>query len=150
MKGYLRAGLEAGGMGFSSTWVRAHVDRAPSEDGPAPRHAAPESELVELSAVLADFPGTSLEMNPTAGLPAPWSVELMTKMSAAAHRAINWNLMMTKAGNIDGCREVLRASDGARRARRAASSPLRRHRTPHGVSLFSGYAFDLFPGGAST
>jgi N-acyl-D-aspartate/D-glutamate deacylase len=139
----LRTSLEAGGMGFSSSWTRVHMDpagnRAPSRYGNA-------EELKALAAVLADCPGTSLEMNPSAGLIEPWGVDLIGAMSATAQRTVNWNLMMAGAENAERC---WRALDDADRARSmggrivalagATDSAIR-------VSISTGYVFDVLPG----
>ena len=64
-----------------------------------PSRYASTDELVELARVAGEFEGTS-----TRGHPAgrthfdQWAVELMTDMSVAAQRPINWNVMSVNAG----------------------------------------------------
>jgi N-acyl-D-aspartate/D-glutamate deacylase len=91
MADVLRLAFEAGAIGFSSSWARTHND-ADGEMVPS-RHATAE-ELVTLSAVAGEFPGTSLEFIPMIGVFDPWAVDLMTNMTVAAQRPLNWNLLV--------------------------------------------------------
>jgi len=90
MADVLRLAFEAGAIGFSSSWARTHND-ADGEMVPS-RHATAE-ELVTLSAVAGEFPGTSLEFIPMIGPFDPWAIDLMTNMTVAAQRPLNWNLL---------------------------------------------------------
>jgi N-acyl-D-aspartate/D-glutamate deacylase len=98
MADVLRLAFEAGALGFSSSWARTHND-ADGEMVPS-RHATAE-ELVALSAVAGEFPGTSLEFIPMIGLFEPWAIDLMTDMSAAAQRPLNWNLLVGSLSEED-------------------------------------------------
>jgi N-acyl-D-aspartate/D-glutamate deacylase len=49
--------------------------------------------MVELSRVCGDFEGTSLEFIPAVGRFGPEAIDLISRMSAAANRALNWNLI---------------------------------------------------------
>jgi N-acyl-D-aspartate/D-glutamate deacylase len=98
MADLLRLAFEAGALGFSSSWARTHND-ADGEMVPS-RHATAE-ELVTLSGVAGEFPGTSLEFIPMIGLFDPWAVDLMTDMSAAAQRPLNWNLLAGSLSEAD-------------------------------------------------
>jgi N-acyl-D-aspartate/D-glutamate deacylase len=112
MAALLRAGLSAGGIGFSSTWSMTHNDHFGK---PVPSRLASKDELVALSEVLSDFPGTSLEFIPG---PAPFSqvrVEVMAAMSRAAGRPLNWNVLVVHPANLDMIDAQLRASDTAQR-----------------------------------
>ena len=112
MKRLLRAGLEAGGIGFSSSYARTHND-ADGNMGPS-RHASTQ-ELVELARVTGEFAGTSLEIIPQVGPKFDqWAVDLMTDMSVAAQRPINWNVMTVNRANYDDCLAKLEAGDYAR------------------------------------
>lgn len=112
MQALLRAGFEAGALGFSSSWARTHND---AEGNMVPSRYATHDEVVALAKTAGEFEGTSLEFIPQVG-PAfdPWAVELMADMSAAAQRALNWNIMSVGAGNLDECYGKLAASDHAR------------------------------------
>ncbi|MGI9622021.1 MAG: amidohydrolase family protein, partial [Acidimicrobiales bacterium] len=90
MKDLLRAGLDAGGLGFSSSWARTHNDPFGNM---VPSRYAEASELIELCSVLADYEGTSLEFIPAIGPFSSESMELMADMSAAAQSPLNWNVM---------------------------------------------------------
>jgi N-acyl-D-aspartate/D-glutamate deacylase len=112
MKQLLRAGLEVGGFGFSSSWARTHND---ADGHMVPSRYASRDEIIELCRVVGEYPGTSLEFIPMVG-PAfePWAVELMTDMSIAAQRPLNWNVMTVNAGNVAECKAKLEAGDYAR------------------------------------
>src|SRR6478672_11960002 len=64
MQALLRAGLEAGGLGFSSSWARTHND---AEGHMVPSRYASHDEIVALSKVTGEFEGTSLEFIPQVG-----------------------------------------------------------------------------------
>jgi N-acyl-D-aspartate/D-glutamate deacylase len=98
MADVLRRSFEAGALGFSSSWARTH-NGADGEMVPS-RHAT-EEELIALSAVAGEFPGTSLEFIPMIGLFDPWAIDLMTNMSAAAQRPLNWNLLVGSLSEAD-------------------------------------------------
>jgi N-acyl-D-aspartate/D-glutamate deacylase len=110
MQALLRAGLEAGGIGFSSSWSRAHNDY---EGGMVPSRHASREELIALAGVLASYDGTSLEMNPQSGAIEPWTFPLLTDLSLAAQRPINWNLLVVTADNGDVVEQQLAAGDYA-------------------------------------
>ena len=88
----LRTAIEAGGMGFSTTRSSTHSDG----DGVpvASRHASVD-ELVALSAETGRHPGTSLEAAFTGGLDQFFDdeIELIARMTAAANRTLNWNVL---------------------------------------------------------
>jgi N-acyl-D-aspartate/D-glutamate deacylase len=111
MKVLLRRGLAAGGLGFSSSWSTAHTDGA---GDPIPSRFADRDELVALSAVCAEFEGTSLEFSPA----LDWddSAEIMTAMSAAASRPINWNLLVVNTADKEQCEVRLGAGRRAQEA----------------------------------
>ena len=112
MKRLLRDGLGAGGLGFSSSYARTHND---ADGNMVPSRYASTSELVELARVTGEFAGTSLEIIPQVGPKFDqWAVDLMTDMSVAAQRAINWNVMTVTKGNYNDCLGKLAASDYAR------------------------------------
>jgi N-acyl-D-aspartate/D-glutamate deacylase len=111
MSRLLHEGLEAGGLGFSSSWARTHND---ADGHMVPSRYASREEILALSGVLRDHEGTSLEFIPMVG-PAfePWAVELMADMSTAARRQLNWNVMTVTAANAADCRAKLGAGDYA-------------------------------------
>jgi N-acyl-D-aspartate/D-glutamate deacylase len=91
----LRAGLAAGGMGFSSSWATAHNDH---EGNPVPSRVAEAAEMIALAGVCREFDGTSLEYTPTLPPvpPSPFpdkEVTVMAAMSRAAGRPLNWQII---------------------------------------------------------
>ena len=98
MKTLLRAGLAAGGMGFSSTWSPSHNDHL---GHPVPSRCSSADELIALCAVVGEFPGTQLEFIPAVGEFGDDTFRLMGRMSAAANRPLNWNLLQVYAQNWD-------------------------------------------------
>lgn len=107
----LRNGLKAGGLGFSSSQAETHQDGA---GDPVPSRFADASELIALAGVCSEFEGTSLEFIPTIKPFQESHAELMTSMSLAAGRPLNWNALHPNAANLDACLGQLAASDFAR------------------------------------
>jgi N-acyl-D-aspartate/D-glutamate deacylase len=94
MKGLLRKGLAAGGMGFTSTWSPSHNDHL---GHPVPSRCSSREELITLCSVVSEFPGTQLEFIPAVGQFSDDTFRLMGAMSAAANRPLNWNLLQVYA-----------------------------------------------------
>lgn len=141
----LRESLAAGGMGFSSSNAPTHNDNA---GNPVPSRLATREEIVALAAVLADFPGTQLEFIPTVGFFEEEHKALMTDMSVAANRPLNWNVLGVAAFNQDMAKNQLDASDYAaeRGGRIVALTPSQVMSLR--INLLSGFIFDAFPGWA--
>ena len=144
MQALLRDGLEAGGLGFSSSWARTHND---AEGHMVPSRYATHDEVVALSKITGEFEGTSLEFIPQVG-PAfdDWAVELMADMSASAQRALNWNIMSVGAGNLDECYGKLAASDRARAKGGKVIALTIPMSFPVRLSFRSGFVLDAMPG----
>lgn len=113
MKQMLRNSIEEGGIGFSSSWATTHND--PTGQPVPSRHCTPE-ELIELSGVCADYDGTSLEFIPAVGRFEDDRIDLIARMSAAANRPLNWNLInvTTSPKQLEVMENNLRATDYAR------------------------------------
>src|SRR5262249_3802763 len=109
----LHEGLDAGAIGFSSSWSRTHND---AEGRMVPSRWASRAEVIELCRATGEHDGTSLEFIPMAGAGAfePWAIELMADMSAAARRPLNWNILPVTAARLDQARVALRPGDMAR------------------------------------
>ena len=77
------------------------------------RHAT-DDELIALCRVTGRHPGTTLEFIP--GVPPfeEYAPALMARMSAAANRPLNWNVLFVNAGRDDITERLLGASDVAR------------------------------------
>ena len=142
MTALLREGLEAGGLGFSTTWSRGHND---ADGNMVPSRHGSREEMVELARIAGEYEGTSLEINPKMGPLEPWTVELMTDLSVAAGRTINWNLLVVTAKNLALGLEQLAADDFARaRGGRivALTVPMT---VPLRLSFRSGFVYDSMP-----
>ncbi len=88
----LRTAIEAGGLGFSTTLSSTHSD---GNGVPvASRHASTD-ELVALAAEVGRHEGTSLEGAFTGGLDQFFDdeIDLIAKMTGAARRTLNWNVL---------------------------------------------------------
>ena len=110
MKELLAESIAAGGLGFSSSWAKTHNDAA--GDAVPSRHAS-ETELVELCSVLKDTSAVALEFIPTIERFDDEVYQLLTDMSVAADRPLNWNVIFANARQADVIQEKLRASDFA-------------------------------------
>lgn len=103
----VRAALDAGGLGFSSSWNNGHADA----DGiPVPSRFASREELIEICRVLAEFPGTSIEFTPQGLLSGvkPDDFAFMGDLSrAAGGRPINWNALIDIYGHPGYWRDEL-------------------------------------------
>lgn len=94
----LREGLQAGGLGFSSTWSPSHNDHTGK---PVPSRVGSREELLALCAEVRNHEGTTLEFIPAVGKFSEDVFELMGDMSAAANRPLNWNLLQVYEQNWD-------------------------------------------------
>ncbi|HZP28569.1 MAG TPA: amidohydrolase family protein [Acidimicrobiia bacterium] len=115
MQGLLRDGLEAGALGFSTTTSTTHTD---AQSRPVPSRHATATEMVELARVCRDFAGTSLELLPRGATDlGPFddeTAELMIRMSSAARRPLNWNVIQPTARTVDTWLAKLEVGDRAR------------------------------------
>jgi N-acyl-D-aspartate/D-glutamate deacylase len=143
----LHESLAAGGLGFSSSRAPTHND---GDGKPVPSRSATTEELVALAAAVRDHPGTTLEFIPTVGAFQDEHMDLMTSLSLAANRPLNWNLLAVTSQNPDGAANQLRASDhaaerGARVVALAVADPVEVR-----LTFLSGFILDALPGWSST
>ncbi|PCE41096.1 N-acyl-D-amino-acid deacylase family protein [Rhizorhabdus dicambivorans] len=110
MQELLRASIRAGGLGFSSTISTTHLD---AEGQPVPSRHAAEEELIALASVVSEFPGTTLEFLPIPGLFGEQTYDLLTRLSLAAQRPLNWNAIIPNAHAPEIHRSQIAASDYA-------------------------------------
>lgn len=143
MKALLAQSLAEGAMGFSSTVSPTHND---ADGQPVPSRHASREELIELAAVCRDYEGTSLEFLPAVGRFSDEIIDLMTDLSVAAERPLNWNAL--NAGSVGIMENQLSASDRSLERGgdvRALTIPqpitLR-------INLYAGFVFDAFEGWA--
>jgi N-acyl-D-aspartate/D-glutamate deacylase len=110
MQQLLRASLREGGLGFSSTISPTHND---ADGKPVPSRYATDEELIALATVVGEFPGTTLEFLPAVTIFGEAQMERMTKLSVAAQRPLNWNLIVPNSANPDLLKLQLGAGDHA-------------------------------------
>ncbi len=147
MKELVRQSIREGALGLSTTLSRSHNDAA---GNPVPSRHASQREVMELASVVSEFEGTCAEILPGPTWESPSEIyELLTRMSLAAQRPVNWNaLMLNGLGAREHARvkQQLAATDHAR-AHGAEVIALTIPITPTvRVSLATGFMFDALPG----
>jgi N-acyl-D-aspartate/D-glutamate deacylase len=144
MEALLRISIKEGGLGFSSSIATSHND---GDGNPIPSRHASYDEIVALSAVAGEFEGTSLEFIPrVVDSFSEDQLDLLTRMSKAANRPLNWNVMMPNSARPDMYRSQFGASDYAA-ARGARVVPLVAAQANNvWVNFISGFNIDMFIG----
>jgi N-acyl-D-aspartate/D-glutamate deacylase len=144
MRQALDDAIDAGGLGFSSSWARTHND---GDGRMVPSRHATRDELLALAATAGRHEGTSLEFIPMVSAEfEPWAVEIMADMSVAAQRPLNWNVLAVHAATAAQAWSKLQAADVAReRGGRVVALTI-----PHSfgvrLSFASGFVLDAMPG----
>ena len=144
MRALLSEALEAGGIGFSSSWAPTHVD---GDGEPVPSRFADAEELIALAAACGDHPGTQLEFIPTTQAFDATHVETMIEMSRAADRPLNWNTLIPRSVGREATEAKLAASDVAA-ARGAQVLALMYPDVIRARATFRGTLYDGLPGWA--
>jgi N-acyl-D-aspartate/D-glutamate deacylase len=109
----LHEGIEAGGLGFSTTLSNTHSD---GEGKPVASRKAGKDELLALCTAVGEHEGTFIE-GIVPGCLDKFSddeIELLAEMSAAAKRSLNWNLLTIDSSEPDRIPRQLEASKRAR------------------------------------
>jgi N-acyl-D-aspartate/D-glutamate deacylase len=146
MKNLLRAGIEAGGLGFSSTWSPSHSD---ADGNPVPSRRATAAEMYALAAVAGEYEGTSLEflpVLPTKGGFTDEMAEVMVGMSVAAQRPLNWNILPVSAAGLEEAYAKLAVGDLARERGGTVVALTMPDFPPVRLSFLSGFVLDMVPG----
>jgi N-acyl-D-aspartate/D-glutamate deacylase len=145
----LAAALADGALGLSTSQSNTHND---GSGQPVPSRSASREELLALAAAVRAQPGTQLE----AIIPGCLSgftdddIALLTDMSRAADRPLNWNVLGVSAANPEGHEKQLRASKvAAERGGRIVALTLP-HSTKIRLSFLSGFVLDGLPGWRET
>ena len=141
MKALLAQSLAQGAMGFSSTVSPTHND---ADGNPVPSRHASRDELIALARVCRDYEGTSLEFLPAVGRFSQEIKQLMSDLSTAAQRPLNWNAL--NAGDPETMANQLSATDFAR----SNGGDVRALTIPQPITLrinlFAGFVFDALTG----
>jgi N-acyl-D-aspartate/D-glutamate deacylase len=143
MKVLLADGLEAGGLGLSSSWGIAHLD---GEGRPVPSRSADRDELVALAEVCRGFEGTSIEFIP--GLRAVFDedeLDLLSDMSLAGRRPLNWNVLRVTAGDSSTVEGMLAAGTHARQRGGRVVALVMPLPSRARFSFATGFVLDLIP-----
>ncbi|MCZ7531600.1 MAG: amidohydrolase family protein [Acidimicrobiia bacterium] len=109
MKTELRAALEAGGLGFSSSQSFTHDD---GDGRPVPSRVATTDEVLALAQVVSEYEGTTLEYITDGCLKGftDEEIERLTAMSLAANRPLNWNVLTVDSNDPGQVERQLEAS----------------------------------------
>lgn len=137
--------LAQGGLGFSSTRSAAHND---GEGQPVPSRHASVDELLALCGVVRDFPGTTLEMLPGTSVFSEEDKEILTGMSLAANRPLNWNLVAPSSDAPEVTDNQLAASDYAAERGAVVLALTVPQEIEGRINLHNGFGFDALPGWA--
>lgn len=110
----LRESLTAGGLGFSTSRAFTHSDGA---GDPVASRWASEEEVLALSREVADHEGTTLEFIFDGCLNGfkEEEIDLAARMSLAADRPANWNVLTVSAADEQNVRAQVAACEAAAR-----------------------------------
>jgi N-acyl-D-aspartate/D-glutamate deacylase len=145
MKQLMSDSLAQGGMGFSTTIAVTHND---AEGRPVPSRHASREELVELARVCAEHEGTTVEFLPGLGKFDEEMMQLMTDISLAANRPVNWNALAGDSQDREMMENRLAATDYAReRGGEVVALTVPQPATLR-LNLHSGFVFDALGGWA--
>ena len=147
MERLLHDALDAGAMGFSTSQAHTHND---GDGNPVPSRAASRDELLRLAGTVHSHPGTQLELI-IAGCLNGFTdddVDLLTGMSLAADRPLNWNVLGVTPGGMHE-KQLAAGTRAAEWGARVVALTL-----PKGIqirlSFLTGFVLDGLPGWSET
>jgi N-acyl-D-aspartate/D-glutamate deacylase len=144
MRASVRDALEAGALGFSSSWSNTHNDG----DGiPVPSRFATADEILDLCSLLRQYDGRSVEFIPpvTADFTTD-DIDLMARMSLEAESPLNWNVLSVTQDTIDSWHTKLIASDVAQTRGASVTALVLPMPTSARLCFATGFVFDGVPG----
>jgi N-acyl-D-aspartate/D-glutamate deacylase len=111
----LHDSIAAGGLGFSTTRARTHSDGAGE---PVPSRWASADEVLALCGAIKDHEGTTLEaiVDGCLDMFSDDEIALLTQMSVAGQRPLNWNVLTVDATVPERVTRQLGAGDAAHAA----------------------------------
>jgi len=136
---------EAGALGFSTSTAPTHSDGV---GDPVPSRGASAEELVALAGAVRHVPGTTLECI-LAGSINGFSDderELLARMSSAARRPLNWNVLGVSTLNPTGHLSQLAAADHAATLGGRIVALTLPHSMQMRLSFLTGFVLDGLPG----
>lgn len=141
----LHTAIEAGGLGFSTTLSHTHSD---GDGQPVASRWAGRQELLALCAAAGEHPGTSLEGAFSGGLDqfSDDEIDLIAAMTAAAGRALNWNVLTIDASVPERIPRQLGAADRAAEAGGRVVALTMPVIVPMNMNFGTFCSFNLMPG----
>ena len=109
MSALLEESIEAGGIGFSTSLAYTHDD---GDGAPVPSRHASNEEVIELSRVAGNHPGTTLEIIVDGCMDffSDDEIALLSEMSSQANRPINWNVLTVDSAQADRVNQQVETS----------------------------------------
>jgi N-acyl-D-aspartate/D-glutamate deacylase len=148
MQALLRRSLEEGALGFSSSLSVTHSD---GDGQPVPSRHASREELLSLYSIVSEFEGTVAEIAPPSLDFNDETYEILTAVSLAARRPVNWNLVNVATLSEEERSRIakqLGASEHARRHGGAVVALTTPQAARTRINLANGVIFDTVPGWA--
>ncbi|CAL9307522.1 N-acyl-D-amino-acid deacylase family protein [Streptomyces sp. SudanB182_2057] len=141
----LHEAMDAGAWGLSTTQSGTHSD---GDGRPVASRYARPAELLALARAVGEHEGTQIEAIVAGCLDrfGDDEIDLLARLSAAAGRPLNWNVLTVDAAVPDRVPRQLSASERARRAGGRVVALTMPILTPMNMSLGTFCALNLIPG----
>ena len=143
MAALLRQSLAEGGVGFSTSVAISHTDY---EGRMVPSRWASRAELLRLAEVTGEFAGTWLEIAFAVEIFTETEYALMTDMSKAARRFINWNFLQVNSALPNIAESQLAAGDYAAAHGGKVIALVQPIPARNLLNFISGFLLDVMPG----